>query len=62
MDFARAGVAKHLDDLARRRTANDRVVDDDKALSLDVLAQWIELRRTVAARLFWSGEMNVRPM
>ena len=31
--LAGAGVAHHLDDLARRRAAHDRVVDDDDALA-----------------------------
>src|SRR5690606_26204727 len=33
MDLAGAGVANHLDDLARGRSAHDRVVDDDDALA-----------------------------
>ena len=38
-----AGVAQHLDELHHGGAANDGVVDDDQALALDIVAQWIEL-------------------
>ena len=49
--LGRAGLAQHADDLARRGAAHDRVVDDDDALALDVLAQRIELDAHAAAAL-----------
>ena len=52
VDLARARVAEHLDDLARRVAAHDRVVDDDEALAADDLGQRVELHpQAVTAKL-----------
>ena len=52
VDLARAGVAQHLDDLARRVAAHDRVVDDDQPLAGDDLRQRVELQpQAVLAQL-----------
>ena len=50
--LARARVAQHLHDLARRVAAHDRVVDDDEALAGDDLGQRVELHpQAVLAQL-----------
>jgi len=50
--FARASVAQHLHDLARRVAAHDRVVDDHEALAAHDLRQRVELQpQTVLAQL-----------
>ena len=41
--LARAGLPDHLHDLARRRPAHDRVVDEDDALALDDFAHRVQL-------------------
>ena len=52
VDLARARVAQHLHDLARRVAAHDRVVDDDEALAADDLGQRVELQpQAVLAQL-----------
>src|SRR4051812_5208723 len=52
VDLLRAGVAEHLDDLARRVAADDRVVDDDQALARHHLGQRVELQpQAVLAQL-----------
>ena len=52
VDLARARVAQHLHDLARRVAAHDRVVDDDQALAADDLGQRVELHpQAVLAQL-----------
>ena len=42
MHLGRAGVEEHLDELARRVPTDDRIVDDDDALPLD-LVERVEL-------------------
>ncbi len=52
MDLARARVAQHLHDLARRVAAHDRVVDDDDRPAADDLRQRVELHpQAVLAQL-----------
>ena len=52
MHLERARVAQHLDDLARRVAAHDRVVDDDEAPAADDLRQRVELQpQAVLAQL-----------
>ena len=52
MDLDRAGVAQHLDDLAGRVAADDRVVDDDQLLAADDVGQRVELQpQAVLAQL-----------
>ncbi len=52
VDLARARVAQHLHDLARRVAAHDRVVDDDEPLAADDLGQRVELHpQAVLAQL-----------
>ena len=52
VDLARARVAQHLHDLARRVAAHDRVVDDDQPLAADHLGQRVELHpQAVLAQL-----------
>ena len=52
MHLARARVAQHLHDLARRVAAHDRVVDDDEALARHDLGQRVELQpQAVLAQL-----------
>ena len=52
VDLARARVAQHLHDLARRVAAHDRVVDDDEPLAADDLGQRVELQpQAVLAQL-----------
>ncbi len=43
VDLLRAGLAQHAHDLARRRAADDRVVDEHDALALHDLAHGVEL-------------------
>ena len=44
MDFARAGIAHHLDDLHRGGAADDAVVDQHDALALDQRAVGVVLQ------------------
>ena len=56
--FARARIAQELHDSRRRRTADDRVVDDDDAPVLEILDDRIEfqLDAAVAHRLIRTDE------
>ena len=52
VDLARAGIAEHPDDLARRVPPHDRVVDDHDALPAHDLGERVELHpQSVAPQL-----------
>ena len=62
MDFARAGIAHHLDDLHAGRAADDRIVDQHDPLALDQRAVGVVLQLDAEVADFLSpGWMKVRP-
>ena len=58
--LARAGRVEHLDELAGRVAAHDRVVDDDEALAGDASRRGLSFMRMPSWRRCWSGWMKVR--
>jgi hypothetical protein len=62
VDFLRAGLARHLHDLARRRAAHDGIVDQQNDLVLELDAMGFSFWRTLFLRSACPGMMNVRPM
>nr|BFF22753.1 hypothetical protein GCM10025732_07180 [Glycomyces mayteni] len=61
VDLDGAGLAEHPHERPLRVAADDRVVDDDEALALDLVDQGLSLRRMPSWRRDCEGWMNVRP-
>lgn len=61
MNLFRPRLADHLDDLARRRTPYDGIVDQNDNLALDIRLVGVMLELDPRCRILSEGSINVRP-